>query len=825
MRSIITILILIISVQIFGQPKPTNTYISKFKVSGTVIDKETKQPLEYATVVFTPLNNKQITGAITDANGIFNVEVTKGVYDISVEFISFKTKTFKNQTINSDKNLGIIPLEINAESLNEIEIIAEKSTVEIRLDKKIYNVGKDMTVKGGSASDVLDNVPSVTVDVEGNVSLRGNDNVRILVNGKPSGLVGLSGTDALRQLPADAIEKVEVITSPSARYDAEGTAGILNIVLRKGKATGFNGSISTSIGYPENYSVAANLNYRTKKFNLFTNSSYSYSNSPGNSLSEVTYLDDNDAIESYRNEVIEYNRERNRFNTRFGIEYFLSKKSSLTASVLYRDSDSDDIAENFIDEYNIDYLLSGETLRTENETEKDKVLEYSLNYTKDFNKSGHKLTLDFQYGNTEENEYAFITDVDTYPATVENDPERTETLEKEKEVQFKGDYTLPIGENAQFEFGFNIQLDDINTDYLVESYESGEFVNNTNYSNTLDFNQDIYAVYTQYGKKVNKFSYLFGLRAEKTERRINLLQTNEVYNKNFTEFFPTVNLGLEFSEDQSLTLGYSRRLRRPRHWFLNPFESLTSETYIRKGNVNLDPTYTNSFDIGFLKKWNKFTLNSSIYYQHSINNIEMIQEDEWRDNSGNTITDPTETSSLTKVIITTPVNLGTQDRYGFEFTANYNPFKWWRLSNSFNFFKSVVNGDYNNESFDSDDVTWFTRLTSRVSLPGGIDWQTRGMYRAPYESAQTKREGILSVNLAFSKDILKEKGTLSLNVSDLFNTRKRKSESYSATTYSYSEFQWRERQIKLNFTYRFNQKKQRQRSEGEFDGDGEQEMF
>ncbi len=813
-KNILIIILFCISFSINAQQRDSQT----FEISGKIIDDESKEPLEYATVVLTSLKSKKVTGGMTDSKGDFNFEVNEGMYDISIEFISFKNHKIQNKNINENINFGTIALIVDSEALDEIEIIAEKSTVEIHLDKKIYNVGKDMTVKGGTASDVLDNVPSVSVDVEGNVSLRGNENVRILVNGKPSGLVGLSGTDALRQLPADAIEKVEVITSPSARYDAEGTAGILNIILRKGKAQGFNGSLITSIGNPDNFGVSANLNYRTKKFNLFGNTGYNYRNAPGNSHNNTTYFDEFENILNYRNEDREYDRERKSFNNRVGIEYFLSDKSSITGSFLYRKSDGDDLSTNLITELNSNNNLESSSIRQENETEEDKTVEYNLNYTKDFNKSGHKLTLDFQYGESKENNFSYITDNESYPSFFENEPERNTTEEKDSEIQFKGDYTLPIGENTQFEFGFNINLDELNSDYLVEEFDSdsNQFINNTNFSNTLEFEQNIYALYSQYGKKINKFSYLLGLRMENTDRKINLIQTNEIYNKNFTEFFPTVNLGLEFDDSESLTLGYSRRLRRPRHWFLNPFESRTSETYIRKGNVNLDPTYTNSFDLGYLKRWEKFTLNSSIYYQHATDNIEMAQNEEYRDVNG----------VETLVIIRTPINLSSRDRYGFEFTANYNPFKWWRLSNSFNFFKSITDGDFDGINYDSEDVSWFTRLNSRITLPGKIDWQTRAMYRGPRETAQSKRDGMISVNLAFSKDILNEKGTLSLNVSDLLNSRKRKSTSYSPTTVSEGEFQWRQRQIRLSFTYRFNQKKNKQNRERNFDdGDGGGEEF
>lgn len=815
MKKIVFIAIFLCSLFIPNLGATNTDPIEKIILTGKVIDNDTKQPLEYATIVIKSLDGKIITGGITNSNGEFSIQIAKGVYDISVEFISFKTKLFKSKEISGNTDLGTITLEVDAQTLSEVEIIAEKSTVEIRLDKKIYNVGKDMTVKGGTASDVLDNVPSVSVDVEGNVSLRGSENVRILINGKPSGLVGLSSTDALRQLPADAIEKVEVITSPSARYDAEGTAGILNIILRKGKAQGFNGSMSASAGNPDNFGGSANLNYRTNKANYFGGGGYNYRNAPGSSKSDVTYFNENKDIISYRNEIRDYDRKQGGYNTRFGIEYFLTDKTSLTGTVLYRESDGEDVSTNISKEFDANKILTRTNKRVEIEDEKDKTTEYAFNFIHDFNKDGHKLTLDFQYENSIENNSAQISDSDIFPALIENRPERNATDDDSKDILFKGDYVLPIGENSQFEFGFNTSLNQLNSDYLVEEFKDNQFIKNDTLSNTLDFEQNIYSLYSQYGNKINKFSYLLGLRMENTDRKINLIGSDEINNKNWTEFFPTINLGLEFSEAESLTLGYSRRLSRPRHWFLNPFESRISQTYIRKGNVNLDPTYTNSFDLGYLKRWEKLTLNSSLYYQHTINNIEMAQKEEIRDLNG----------VATLVIITTPINLSSQDRYGFEFTANYNPLKWWKITNSFNFFKSVTEGNYNDINYNSDNVSWFTRLESRISLPGKIDWQTSGMYRGPSESALSKRKGMVNVNLAFSKDILKEKGTLSLNVSDLFNTRKRQSTDYSQTTVSENEFQWRKRQVMLNFTYRFNQKKKKERQQRDDNGGGEEEMF
>ena len=266
-------------------------FSQKLEVSAKVLEANNNQPLEYATFVFTDIKTKKIFGGITNTNGLFSIEIPKGTYTIKIEFIGFKTKQLPQQQLLKNTNLGTIYLSEDSEVLEEVEIIAEKSTYEVKLDKKVFNVGKDATVKGGNASDVLNNVPSVDVDAEGTVSLRGNENVRILIDGKPSALVGLSGTDALRNLPADAIEKVEVITSPSARYDAEGTGGLLNIVLRKEKATGVNGSLGLTVGHPDFLNIAPNINFRTKKVNLFTSLGYQYSKGPGSADYETTFLD------------------------------------------------------------------------------------------------------------------------------------------------------------------------------------------------------------------------------------------------------------------------------------------------------------------------------------------------------------------------------------------------------------------------------------------------------------------------------------------------------------------------------------------------------
>jgi len=781
-------------------------------VTGKVIDKDVNLPLEYATVAFfSKKENKIVGGGITNEEGSFSIQIPPGTYDITVEYISYKTKTIPNRTLTNDTDLGVLGIAVDVESLKEVEVIAERTTVEVKLDKKIYNVGKDLTVRGGTVSDVLDNVPSVSVDVEGNVSLRGNDNVRILINGKPSGLVGLNSTDALRQLPAESIERVEVITSPSARYDAEGTAGILNIILRRSKLQGLNGAITANASEPTSAGISGNINYRVGDFNFFNTSGYSYRESPGKSLSETEYFNGNDPS-TFLNEYRKSDRQRKGLNTNVGVEWYITDTASLTTSFLYRDSDQDNNSTNTINELDVNGNLINQSYRFDPEKETDKNVQYSLNFDKQFDGNHeHKLTFDFQYEDSTEDEKSVISqDGDA--------AERVETLENQREVLLQCDYVRPIGEASQFEFGYRGNFNEMNTDYTLEFNENGNYVLDTDVSNNLIYREYINALYTQFGSKIkNKFSFLMGLRMEATRIAINQITSGDFERKDYVGLFPTLNLAYEVSENQSITFGYNRRIRRPRSRFINPFPSRTSATNLFQGNPDINPSYSNAFDLGYLNRLGKLTLNSSIYYQHSTSNFTFITED-----SGETaIVGGTEVPVIRRF----PINLANENRYGFEFTLTYRPVQKWNLNGNFNLFKSETRGDYNGTSFDADNLSWFIRLNNKYTLPGKIDWQTRLFYMGPREDAQNKSKGMFSTDIAFSKDLFNEHASLAFNVSDLFNTRKRQTTSTTPTYVSYSEFQWRQRSFNVSFTYRFNQKKKRQENQRGQEGSEEDFEF
>ncbi|WP_159022344.1 TonB-dependent receptor domain-containing protein [Formosa sp. L2A11] len=781
--------------------------VKNVTITGHVIEQETSLPLEYATVAFRDSkDNTVVTGGITDGKGKFSITVPAGTYNVSFEYISFKKQSLLKRSLLKNTDLGNISLALDTESLDEVEIIAERTTVDIRLDKKVYNVGQDLTVSGGTVSDVLDNVPSVSVDVEGNIALRGNDDVTILINGKPSGLVGLSSNEALNQLPADAIERVEVITSPSARYDAEGTGGILNIILKRSKLQGLNGSITANTGYPNAAGISGNINYRTGNFNFFNTTGYSYKESPGESTTKTEYFnsefdDDGNIIDdspnTYLNEYRDYDRVRKGINTNLGVEWYINDNTSVTGSVFYKDSDNTTETKNDIFEVdNVGDILN-ETFRLDPETEDDKTVQYALNFDKQFgDKPGHKLTFDFQYENTSEDENSLITENGL-------DSEQVSTLEDQDRLLLQADYVLPLGDDSQFEFGYRGNFNTLDTDYTLAYYEGDAFVTDTDVSNNLIYKERINAVYTQYGNKIkDKFSYLLGLRMESTGIVIDQKTSDDYDDKDYLGLFPTINLGYEISEDQSIMLGYNRRIRRPRSRYINPFPSRSSTTSLFQGNPDLDPSYSSAVDLGYLNKLGKVTLNSSIYFQHATDVFTFITEA-----TGETVLVG---GTEIPVIKSAPINLATNDRYGFELTATYRVSKKWNMNGNFNFYNSITRGDYNGVNFDADNLSWFIRFNNKVTLPGEIDWQTRIMYRGPSEDAQTKTDGMFYSSLAFSKEVFNKNASITFNVSDVFNSMRRSRLSTTETYISDNDFQFRQRSFNLAFTYRFNQQKSRQ---------------
>ncbi|MCS4239160.1 outer membrane receptor protein involved in Fe transport [Myroides gitamensis] len=791
-------------------------------VTGTVIEAATNTPLEYASIYAQNESNSNIvSGAMTDEKGHFSFDVPDGNYYIKIDFLGFKTLELKNISVQGDTFIGVQKVQDDTQMLEEVTVIAERSTVDIKLDKKIYNVGQDMIVKGGTAADVLDNVPSVVVDSEGTISLRGNENVKVLIDGKPTGLAN-NIQEAMRILPAESIDRVEVITNPSARYEAEGGAGIINIILRKGKALGINGSVTGTIGDPRNYELNTMFNFRSEKFNFFTSLGYRDSKSEGYNLNDNRYIDPTTGEPTQR--IYEYkdnNRERQGYNGTFGLEWYLTPSITWTNTVTARRNTGYNPNRVRYDYYDASDSFLYNRYRNEEKDGTRNNVDYTTTFEKKFDKEGHVLTIEGNIAQDKDNENAGIDDINEH--LNQTSFERTFNKEKEKSGLAKVDYTLPIGENGNFEAGYLGTFKSTNTAFNLQRLNNNSWNVDSRLSNTLEYKENIHALYAQYGDRItSQLSFMVGLRWEDSSIDVNQIDTESYNNKKYNDFFPSAFLNYEWNESTSTSISYSRRVNRPRGFFLNPFSNYTSDINFFQGNPDLNPAKTHAVDLGFMKRWTGFTLNASAYYNKTDDTFQFV-----RRIAG-------ETENGTPISISSPINLATEHRYGVDITLNYSPFKWWRLNGNFNFYRTETRGDYTfthldgtleTQNFDQDAYAWFTRISSKITLPYKIDWQLNGMYRAPYNTAQGKVLGNLSGNVALSKDILKDKGTITFNISDIFNSRKREQDLVLPQSISHSEMQWRGRQINLSFTYRFNQTKKMDRKNmtGSPEGAGDME--
>ena len=780
-------------------------------LSGTITDAEKSEPLPYATVSVYNRNGDLANGGIADENGIFKLNVSPNDYSLNFEYIGFESITTDVKRYTNSTNIGTIQLVSSVESLEGVDVVGQSADVEIRLDKRVYNVAKNNLIRGGTVSDVLENVPSVSVDIDGNIELRGNNNVRILVDGKPSGLIGLGGIDALTRLPAESIEKVEVITSPSARYQAEGTTGIINIILAKRFLKGLNGVFNLSAGRNDTYSGSANLNYRKGKFNFFTNSGYSDRTNKGRAVQDNVYTNPLESVERYVEERL-FNRRRQGFNVNVGLDYQMTEKSSLTISYLTNERDGDDRTVNEQSQYQINGVLV--TNRYEDEIDHEDSNQFSVDFEHKFNKQGHKLTATLQ---TEKNDETETSDINSFfeNGQPSDDSEINTTVESQERNLAQIDYVYPINKNTQFEAGYRGTDNKRIIDFEVEIIDENNIAtNDENLSNVLDFEQEVHALYTQYGKKFNAFSFLAGLRFENTRIFVEQLDSSSpLNNDSYNDYFPTLNLGYEISPTASITLGYNRRISRPSARTLNPFQSRSSKTSYFQGNPKLDPSYSNGIDIGYLKQFKKVTLNTSVYYRKSTDAVSRVA----------VVTDETVfvNDIETPVIRRLPINLGTVEQFGVEFNTSLRLIRGMRTNASVNFYRRIEEGNYQGISYDTDNSSWSGNLSNSYRLPFDIQSQFSVRYRGPSESSFGKSKGFLYTDLALSKDILNDNATINFRFSDLFNTGKYDYQTTTPVAVTDGVYQRREPTYTLTFTYRFRQEKNRQRGRRGSNGQGD----
>jgi iron complex outermembrane receptor protein len=803
----------------------------KVGISGTIVSKN-NQPVPYASVTFSNKANKLFSdAALTDEKGQYKLDLAPGAYDITIEAIDYK-KSVVNKQIAAAGNIGALSIEPEANATNlktgDIQgvVITAPSTkpYKVELDKRTYDPSQDIVSKGGNLQDVLQNVPSVEVDTDGTVSMRGSSNVKFLINGKPSALLGISeGSNALQSIPADQIERIEVITNPSSKFEASGTSGILNIILKKSKKVGFNGSVIGTLGYQPRTMLNTNLSWRKNKWTWFVNGGGGYNESTGTNRNTNVNYDKNELFQLLRSDQETKNKNYSKnYNATAGFVYDIDDKNSINLSGTIRTFDNETdgrIHYNYL--YNNPPFPNPYTLRTNNGINSNLAFQGDLGWDHKFNDKGQNLSVSLSGQSNKSDNTTDIYEEANFFATrnsignitnivpgmfyvLSNNSQYSST----KTLIGKADYELPIGESSKLEAGYRI---DVNNNLYDNTANQAEGLNTAfsslnKFTNITNYDELFNAFYVQFRSKMGNFGYQLGVRDELSNVKVdyrNLEGTTINNNKNYNNLFPSVYLSYDLGKDNQFLLNYSRRIDRPRSWFLIPYFSITDNQNLFLGNVDLNPSYVDSFEFGYSISKKKYTLNPTLFYRRTTDDSKTVayQEDE-----------------RTNVYFTTPLNLGTNDQYGLDFNGTADVFPWLKLMGSFSVFGYKTTGEYSYNTIDvkgknvtriqsyaGDGISTRARLNATFKVDKTFSFQLQGFYRGPQNTASQDRKAMYALNLGASKTIWNGDGTISFNMQDIFNTRSMRSVNYLATGIRESYMQWQPRQFSVSLTYRFKQ--------------------
>lgn len=769
---------------------------SNYNISGTIVDNDGLPQIGASVVLHNPSDSTIITGGVTKVGGNFKFEAKSGNYYIRITSVGMEPKVLDNINLTSDLKLGEIRIAQSSVLTDEVLVTAEKSIMELKLDKRIYNINKDASNIGRNGSEILDNIPSVNVDPEGNVSLRGSGNVQILLNGKQSGLVS-NNPESIRQLMGDMIDKIEIITNPSARYDAQGEVGIINIVLKKKQEAGYNGNFELRTGYPDNHALSVSSNYRSESMNLFGTVGVDYRKAPGFGKTDQKFFK-YDTF-NFTNTDLDRSRGGLGLNLNVGSDFYLDDENTLTFAGNLRLGDR----LNESDLTYTDYLPNGNkyrvTKRDDDETETKNDVEFNLTYEKIFDgNKDHVLKFDSRYEQDKDVEQSDILESNN----LNNNTivQQSYNLEFERNQLYQLDYIYPFSLDGKFEAGAKANLRKIDNDYWVKQDigEGLEFLDGFN--NNFVYYENIIAAYIMAGNQLGDFGWQLGVRSEYSDITTELLRTNYRNQRDYLNFFPSAHFNYKLNEYNSLQASYSSRIQRP--WFrrLMPFSSFTDSRNIWGGNPDLNPEYSDSYELGYLYNWESGSILSNVYYRHS---TDIIQSVTYIDSMG-----------ITQI---RPSNIGIQDSYGVEFNLSNDITDWWNTNINFNLYTSTITGNQSVYNLNSDYFSWNTRFSSKMKF-SGYNLQVNANYFAPEVTPQGEILSMWWLDFGISKDIFDNNATITLSGQDIFSTRMRRSIVNDVTFYRYSEYQWRKGQVTLTFSYRINQAKQRQRSS--FDGDG-----
>ena len=796
----------------FGQQQ------QKVSVSGKITDKN-GAVVPYASITFANKANKALSdGSMTDDNGTYSLNLTPGDYTISIDAPGFKHAPI-DKTITAAGNIGTIQVETltgqaavdsKTQNIQGVVITAQSTKpYKVELDKKTYDVKSDITSIGGNLQDVLTNVPSVSVDPDGSVSMRGNSNVKFLVNGKPSALLGIdAGANALQAIPADQIDRIEVITNPSAKYDAAGTAGILNIILKKNTKLGFNGSVIGSMGYLPKTNLNTNLSWRKGKVSWFLNGGGGYNESKNKNRNTTTY-NTGDLLSSYQTSTGKSKNDN--YNASTGLIYDITDHTSVNASGTLRYMDGT----NNTPIYYTDMFANGmsqNSSRISNGSNNMLGFQGDLGLDHKFDDKGQNISISLSLQRNRMNNSSMVNGYTGNNFTLSNQI-NNKTINRS--LVGKVDYELPIGDNSMFNAGYKLDHNKNDYNYLVQQQNAGDPAYSIldDYTGITHYEETFNAFYLQFKSKIGAFGYQVGVRDEYSNIKINYPlkdPNNQTWqnfdkSKNYNNLFPSVFLSYDISKNNQFLLNYSRRIDRPRSFFLIPFMSYNDPKNMFKGNPDLNPSYIDSFEFGYNLSNNKFTFNPTLYYKSETDNVQML-----------VAPNPNDNTSFTS----SPINVGKNQTYGLEINGNYTPFKWWTIMGSIDVFGYKTTGSYLYQnypdpvsgnlidktfSYDGSGLSSRVRLSNTFKVDKTFSFQIQANYRGGQKNASTEQKDMYFVNLGATKTIWKGDGTIAFNVQDIFNTRSRETYAYGPTYVRNSYMQWSPRQFALSLTYRFKQ--------------------
>ncbi|ADY53232.1 TonB-dependent receptor plug [Pseudopedobacter saltans DSM 12145] len=740
---------------------------------GKAVDEKTNIPIDFATVSLVKANETQAVAATqTDIDGNFSFKniKAKGSYKVIINFIGYNAFS-KTISLNNSMNLGILKLKQSASSvLNEVVVTGTKDVIQLGIDRKVFNADQSLATQGGTATDLLATIPSVQVDLDGNISLRGTNNVKVMIDGKPSTFGGGDVTAILQSLPANAIEKVELITNPSAKYDPEGQSGIINIVLKRSKNAGMNGNVNLSAGKYESYNAGIGLNFRNEKWNLSGNYNYREGDRRGSGFNSTQFLNNSN------NPFTSSTQIRNRFDSnhtiKFGSEYFFTPKTSLGLSSnlnLRKEKNHDSVNQLFFGNNN-EILDRGPGFNRESEDNKG--YDINLDFYHKFKTDGEELSSNISFGNRRADQYENIVqeffDANNTPSADRFGMNRINDIDqKSKNWNFQLDYTRPFSKTSKLELGYRSTMR-----YNDENQISDTLVLNTNIyerdktlSNLFELEDIVHAVYSNYQNQLtDNFGVQVGLRAEQAYLNTDIsgLDNNNVMQRSsgrldYLRVYPSIYLTQKLKGDNQLQLSYSRRVNRPRGWQVNPFPDVSDRYHIRIGNPNLKPEDIHAYEFSYAKFWKLVTFTSSIYFRQ-VNDVVQSIRKENPDQNGGTISEF--------------YNIARSRSAGLELISRANITKSWNITGNINLFRSYFKGDESLGINDNDGFNWNGSLNSTLSITKALAAQANFFYMAPRTTSQGKMREMMSLDAGLKYDIFGRKASLGFNMQDILNSRK-----------------------------------------------------